>query len=397
MRNSIPLTAVALVAAWVSTPADAQNWEFSPKLQLGYEYNDNYRLDFAGQEIEVSGALMDVTLPLRLIDPVVKAEIAPRVRATYFPNERDQDSTDYFLRGLLERRTQRHIAGISAYFSREDVVRSELPPPDIDEGIDGDLGDIETGDAGRVLFRNERDFIQVKPYWNYDVTQRTRTELGGYFIDASYERNFEGFQQDYRDYGVDVGWAFRVSPRSRLALRGLASRYETTFDAEGYGAEVEWRTDYSETTQVYARLGAQRTDLKRANGEAQNSFVGGIGGNWTWPTTKIFLDLTRRVGPSAAGAIVERNQLRFKLSRAIQPRLSFLSGVRASYDEGLDSPTFQKREYVSAEVGFDWRMTRKWSLVGLYHYIWQEYSHEPADTSSNAISVGIVYEPGRGE
>jgi hypothetical protein len=393
MRISIPLTAVALLAMCLPMLANAQNWQFAPRLELGYEYNDNYRLDFAGQEIDVSGPLLDVTLPVRLIDPLVKAEIAPRVRANYFPDERDEDSTDYYLRGLLERRTQRQLIGISGYFSREDVVRSELPPPD----FDGDLGDISTGDAGRVLFRNERDFIRVEPYFSYDVTQRARTELGGYFIDASYERNFEGFQQDYRDYGAHIGWAFSVSPRSRLALRARASRYETTFDADGYGAEVEWRTDYSEVGQVYVRLGGQRTEPKRSNSDAETSIVGGVGGQWTWPTTDIFLDLTRRVGPSASGAIVERNQLRFRLARAIQPRLSFLSGIRASYDEAIDSSTFPRREYVNAEVGFDWRMTRKWSIVGLYHYIWQEYSHEPADSSSNAISVGIVYEPGRGE
>jgi hypothetical protein len=395
MRASIPLTSIALLAAHVSAPAKAQNWEFSPRLELGYEYNDNYRLDFAGQEIEISGPSLDVTLPLRLIDPVVKAELAPRVRATYFPDERDEDSTDYYLRGLLERRSPRNLIGISGYFSREDVVRSELPPPD--EDIDGDLGEIATGDAGRVSFRNERDFVRIEPYWNYDVTQRSRTEVGGYFIDASYDRNFVGFQQDYRDYGAHFGWAFSVSPRSRLVLRARASRYETAFDAEGYGAEVEWRTDYSETAQLYVRLGGQRTDLKRSNSDAETSIVGGVGGQWTWPTTDMFIDLTRRVGASASGAVVERNQLRLRLSRALQPRLSFLAGVRASYDEAVGSSSAYERDYVSAEAGFDWRMTRKWSLVGLYRYIWQEYSHEPADSSSNAISVGIVYEPGRGE
>ena len=41
-----------------------------PRLELGYEYNDNYRLDFPGDEIDVSGAWLGAAFPLRLVDPV---------------------------------------------------------------------------------------------------------------------------------------------------------------------------------------------------------------------------------------------------------------------------------------------------------------------------------------
>lgn len=392
MRNSIRIAAVIGSLA-ISASATAQNWEFAPRLELGYEYSDNYRLDFAGSEIDVSGGVMDASLPLRLVDPVRKAEIAPRVRATYFPDERDEDSNDYFLGALFEQRSPRSAYGIDADWSRQDVVRSELPS--VDEG--GGLGDPTLGDAGRVLLRNERDLTRVRPYWRYDVSQRHRAEVGAHYLDANFDENFEGAQRDYTDYGVYAGWGWLLSQRSSLTLRGRASHYETAFDAEGYGAEVEWRSDYSQTAQVYLRLGGQQTDIDRADASKQSSVIAGLGGRWTWPTTNLFADLTRSVGPNAAGAVVERNELRFRMMRALQPRLSFLAGIRGTRDEAIDESTYPTREYLTGEVGFDWRITRKWSLVGAYNYIWQEYSDEPSDRSSNAISLGVVYEPGRGE
>lgn len=375
--------------------AGAQNWEFVPRLELGYEYNDNYRLDFPGDEIDVSGGVLDVELPLRLVDPIRKAEIAPRVRATYFPDEPEEDSNDYFLDALFEQRTQRQVFGVRGGWSRQDVVRSELP--DADEG--GDLGDPTTGDTGRQLLRNERDRLHVDPYWRYDVSQRQRVETGAYYLDVDFRNDsLENFQADYRDYGVYAGWGWLPSQRSSLTFRGRASRYKTVFDADAYGAEVEWRTDITQTSEVYLLVGGQQTKIDRRGASAETSVIAGAGGRWTWPTTNLFLDLTRTVGPNAAGAVVERNQLRFRMARALQPRLSFLAGVRASRDEAInEGSTYPTREYLTGEVGFEWRMTRRWSFVGAYNYIWQEYSDEDSDRSSNAVSLGIVYEPGRGE
>jgi hypothetical protein len=380
--------------------AHAQNWEFDPRLQLGYEYNDNYRLDFPGQEIDVSGGMLDVRLPVKLVDPVRKAELSPRVRSTYFPDERDQDSNDYFLGGLYEQRTQRQTLGIEANWSRQDVIRSELPSSD----IDGNLGDPTLGDAGRVLLRNKRDQLRVLPYWQYDLSQRHRLEAGAHYLDADYEDNSNGDpileryrQRDFTDAGINAGWGYAVTQRSRLTFRGRASHYKTVVDSDAYGAEVEWRSDYSETAHLYMRVGGQQTDIDRPNTSTETNVIAGLGGRWDWPTTNLFADLTRSVGPNSSGAVIERSELRLRMARAIQPRLSVLAGARATRDEAIDSSTYPQREYITGEVGFDWRFTRTWSLVGQYHYIWQEYADEPSDTASNAITLGVVYEPGRGE
>jgi hypothetical protein len=392
MRNSIRLASL-VIGSFCGVAAGAQNWEFDPRLELGVQYSDNYRLDFAGNETDVSGPYMDATLPVRLIDQLRKLEIAPRVHATYFPDEREEDSSDYFVDALFEQRTQRRILGVQAHWSREDVVRSELPTSD----SGGDLGDPTIGDAGRVVLRNRRDLIRVAPYWSYDVSQRHRIEAGATYLDASFANDREDVQRDYTDYGVYAGWGWLLSQRTSVTLRARASQYETSFDSDGYGAEVEWRSSITQTSQVYLRLGGQRTDIDLPNSSAKTSVIVGAGGRWTWPTANLFADLTRSVGPTASGAVVERSQLRFRLTRALQPRLSLVAGVRATRDESIDDDAYPRRDYLTGEVGFDWRMTRKWTLLVGYHYIWQEYSDEPSDRSSNAVSLGIVYEPGRGD
>jgi hypothetical protein len=400
MRSStLTAAVVATLSLQAAAITQAQNWEFTPRLQLGYMFNDNYRLDFPGNEVDVSGALIDAKLPLSLATPVRKVEIAPRVRSTYFPDERDEDSNDYFLSGMFEQRTQRQLFGIDGDWNRQDVINSELPGSDIDEN----LGQPSTGDAGRVVLRNRRDLLSFQPYWQYDVSQRHRAEAGAYYVDADYEKdnladpNQRNAQRDYKDYGVHAGWGYAWSQRSRLTFRGRASRYDTAFDADAYGAEAEWRSDYSETAHIYLRLGGQQTSIDRAGETTESSVIAGAGGRWDWPTTKLFADLTRSVGPNSAGEIIERGELRLRLSRAIQPRFSILGGARVTRDVALGSDTYPDREYITGDVGFDWRLTRTWSVVGTYRYIWQEYSDEPSDSSSNAMNIGIVYEPGRGE
>jgi hypothetical protein len=85
---------------------------------------------------------------------------------------------------------------------------------------------------------------------------------------------------------------------------------------------------------MYIRLGAQQTEPE--NGQSDTNVIGGLGGRWTSPRNALFLDLTRSVGPIAAGTVVERHQLRVLLDHDVSPRLSLLLGARASRDEEIE-------------------------------------------------------------
>lgn len=378
-----------LGALWVMA-AGAANWELAPRVQGGYRYNDNYRLDLPGGELEVSGAELDAQVTLRTVDPRTRIEITPRVRATRFPDEPGEDSSDYFLRAAFVDETPRRRTGVLGDFSREDVVRSEFPGPD----AGGDLGDPDAVDSGRLLQRNRRTYVRVEPYLRYDLTQRLRLELDGHYLRADFDEQFGGAQQDFDEQAASAGVGFMISQRSSVVLRGVVSRYETTFNTDAYGGEIEWGTNYSENSRMYVRAGAQQTSPERR--ESHINLIAGVGGRWASPRNSLFLDLTRTVGPVSAGTVVERNQLRVRLEHGISPRLVLQLGARASRDEEIrEVGNYPRRDYVTADAGILWRVQRSFSLAAIYNYRWQEYEDEPSDASANGFLLGVIYEPKR--
>lgn len=394
--------ASALLAA---CGVSAANWEVEPRAELGYRYDDNYRLDLPGEEVDVSGAEAKVLAQFRTVDPRTNFQITPQIRSTYFPDERQEDSTDYFLSALLSDETPRRRMGIGADFSRQDVVRTETPGTDLggaagDPGgglggeLGSELGNPTTVDGGRIFQRNRRDLIRIAPYWSHDLSQRHRMELNAYYLQADFDDQFVGAQQDFKDFGAAVGLGFLLSERTSLTVRARASQYQTSFDTDAYGGEIEWGRVVSENSRMYVRVGAQQTKPER--GESDTNVVAGLGGRWAGQRNTMFLDLTRTVGPISAGTIVERYQLRLRIDHDISQRVSLLLGARVSRDEGIEGvASYPRREYATADLGLQWRVLRSVALTARYNYRWQEYADEPSDASANGFLIGVIYEPKR--
>src|SRR5688572_33351858 len=93
-------TATAIIAALTSVVAVGADWEFNPRVEAGYLYDDNYRLTSPGTETSVQGPLADAQLEFRSRTPTNDFSFTPRVRATYFSDEQELDYVDYF--GLLD-------------------------------------------------------------------------------------------------------------------------------------------------------------------------------------------------------------------------------------------------------------------------------------------------------
>ena len=372
--------------------ASAANWEIAPRVEAGYRYSDNYHLGPPGTEVDVSGGEADAQVTFRTLDPRTQIEITPRVLATYFPDEPEDDSVDGYLDARFEDVTPRRRMGVLGTFSHEDVARSELPEGG--DGAGGDLGNPVDGDSGRFVEHNTRNYVRVSPFIRYDVTQRQRLDFEAHYLHADFEKQLENAQQDFSEEGVSAGWGYQFSERSSLTLRGVASRYETTFDTDAYGAYLQWDTNFTENSRVYVRAGAQQTEPE--NGESDTNPIAGIGGSWNSPRNTLFIDLTRTVEPISAGTVVERYQLRMQIDHEVSPRVSLRLGARASHDEDIDTAgTFPTRKYAAAEGGFEWRVLRNFAVTATYSYRWQEYADELSDRSANGFLVGFVYEPRR--
>jgi hypothetical protein len=380
--------ALALGAA-AGARADAA-WEFTPTLQAGYIYDDNYRLATPGGEIDVAGPMADAALEMHAKTERNEFSFTPRVRATYFPNEQDLDSTDYFATTNFSHQGQRVNFHIGADGQKQDVINSEQP----DTGIDSGLGEVDIGDSGRVLVKNRRTRFDVTPGVDFELSPRKQIELAAEYVDVSYDDQIPGAQVDFRLAQGTAALVSRLSERSTLTTRIRGAQFD--IDGQGttdsYGAELEWGMRTATATQSFLRVGAQQVNLP--TGEDVTAWVAGGGVDWVAGRNEIFADIARSVAPSSAGAVITRDQLRLSLTRAMTPRLSLLAGLRGIHDDSVDNAEFfTTRSYATADLGLQWRWQEEFSLRAEYDYTWQKYQGAADKATSNGAMLSFVYQP----
>lgn len=382
-----------LVGAMLPLAAVAADWELNPRIEAGYLFDDNYRLSQPGTEIDVQGPLVDAAVEFRARQPNGEFSFTPRVRGTYFPDEQELDTIDYF--GVLDwqHRGQRVNSRILGEFSQQDVVNSEQPDAEIP--VDADLGNADIGDSGLVFVKNRRTRGSVQPSFDFDLSPRRAIEFGGNFTDVRFDNEIEGAQVDYTNASVYGGLVTRLSPINNLTVRLRGAQYDidTQGDTQSYGAELQWDTRNAAETRKYLRLGAQNVEL--VNGESEVAWIAGGGASVLIGRNQLFVDLSRNVGPSGSGIVVTRDQLRFRWTFDMTPRVSFLAGLRGTHDEDVDPDSdFQTRSYATGDVGFQWRWQEEFSLRLAYDYTWQEFEDQLTDAAtSNGATLSFLYQP----
>jgi len=110
---------------------------------------------------------------------------------------------------------------------------------------------------------------------------------------------------------------------------------------------------------------------------------------------QLFADLVRSVGPSSAGIVVARDQVRVRWTRDITPRLALLLGLRGSHDEDIrELSAYRPRSYATGDVGMRWHWQEEFSLRASYEYTWQKFDDALTDpATSSGISITVLYQP----
>jgi hypothetical protein len=409
VHNGTATTRLAAVTMCVSlgcvtSAAHAANWEFLPRISVGAFTDDNYAMAPSTEpQIDVVGAQIDADFALRASTQLTEFALIPRLESTVIPDDEEWESNDYYLGLDWSHRQQRFTAALRADYSDETTVKSELPSSE----DDGDLGDPDQGDAGFITVDNRRQRSRVRPRATFAITERSEllADLG--YADADYDRVDPGTTEGYSETDASLGYAFRVSRTSTLSIRGLASRYERKEDSvetDSYGIRAEWTSRPSEVSRWYMRVGAEEVDVPEslqttAASTTETGFEGGVGADWKFQVTKLFIDATASVEPNSSGRLIERETLRVKLTRQFGPRSYGWIRARATRDTALrdDLDTFRDRDYATGTLGFEWRLTREFSLIGEYDFKWQEREDDLSDATSNAFLLSIVYERRRAE
>lgn len=393
MNMKMHTVAAAVAAALLGGTAFSADWELNPRVEAGYMVDDNYRLANSGAEIQVQGPLVDAQLEMRARMPQSEFSFTPRVSATYFPSEKELDSVDYF--GTLEwkHNGQRFGALVRADYSQEDVVNSEQPDAEVPG--DSGLGEVDLGDSGRAFTDNRRTRSGLRPRLDYELSERRSLEFGANVVNVDYDEDIFGSQVDYRSADLTAGLVTRITPVSSLTARLRSARYDIDFQGEStsYGAEVQWDRRTATEMVTFVRVGAQQVEYE--NGFKQTAWLAGGGVDMPLGRNTLFADLTRGVGPSSAGIIITRDQLRVRWQRDFTPRLALLVGVRGTHDESfVEDGLYRPRSYATGDVGLQWRWREEFSLLAAYDYTWQEFDDQLSDAStSSGARISVTYQP----
>lgn len=373
----------------------AANWEFLPRLEGGATYNDNYRMaEIPSEKQMVYGPYIDAQLAADLISPRGHLDIVPRVVSNYYPNDTADNATNEYLdidgdyTGLRS-----ELKGVAQYYNATTIF-SELPPATF-PGVN--LGQVVGGATGRVTFRNREQFARIAPEYLYDLTQRTHLDLQADVQHASFGKSLIQ-QYGYDNYTGRGGLLFDLTPRSKLAVRGVYSRFmpQVGSNTNRYGVEFQWSMRNSQIMQTYVRFGANRLAAQTAQGTINsNGFTGGAGVQWNFQVTQVVIDALRELTPSDAGSVITNDELRFRVLHAFEPRFSGFFGARALRVRGASNKpglAIQGEDYVTGEMGVEYQVSLNFRVQGTYTLTWQQFQGEPS-AESNAVGLAFIYQP----
>jgi len=202
------IIAASIVGSFsLPTIASAQDWQFSPDITLKTTYNDNSRLhiDDADQD-ELRGGELDVRALLSRRSPSGSVVFIPRVTTSYYSDNPEDESDDYFLLFDGQHRAQRSAWSFRTRYSSEQVRKAELQDPDFD---DPDVNEPITDDSGLIQLTDRRSRFWVSPSVRFQTSPRNSIEFVGAYVALAYDLNVGGLK-DYTNGKIRNEASFQV-------------------------------------------------------------------------------------------------------------------------------------------------------------------------------------------
>ncbi len=332
---------------------------------------------------------------MRAQTPRSDLRVIPRVKASFYPADHDEERRMAAIAGDWEYTGERWSTRIDGSFS----VRTILGRLFADDDDGGGLGEPEPGTgAGRSTDETEQYSTLFRPRFDFALTERTSWLVEGRYKNVEFDDQVEDDRQNFEDVGAATGLAFQTSPTAQLSVLGGVSHYspEDGIDSNSQSLYAEWSNAMTETTRYYFRGGADRVKIDEPGADWETGFSGGAGIEWQFEVTQLFLDYGHYLDPSASGRMVNRDQLRFDLLRLLSERSSLRFSARAIQDEkATDLDDLEKREFLTGGVQYEWRFQQSMSLIGGYEYTWRKYENDETDATSNRFFLGVRYQPNR--
>jgi hypothetical protein len=384
-------------------PAAAQQWLFTPEVELGAHHIDNPRLAEDVETEAITGGLVDAGLAMRRNTQTSSVLLRPRVAVYRYPDAPDEDSEAYFLDLNAGTETQRSSWDIRANYRQQQVYQGETTPADIDDGdVDDGIGiddDVQTG-TGRTFERRQRDLWRINPGAGFELTEVTSLRVDLSYLDVQYDKEELGEATDYNNSQVRTALTHALTPQSEISAILFGERYEPInvgVQSDSIGARVRYQHSLSDISTFFVDVGAQETqsevvaipDLEIS----RTGFLWTLGFDRQLEITRWRLEAGSDVTPSGSG-LVERDMIRAIMDHQFEPRWSLrLAAVAMQTQRLAENIVRDQRDYLQGRATLAWQWTQSWTVETGYSLTHQDHADIPGDAQEHEIRLVFVYNP----
>lgn len=393
--------AAASFCVLLPAPVSAQQWLFTPEVELAAHHVDNPRLAEEAETDAITGGLVDAGLALRRNTQTSSILLRPRAAIYRYADAPEEDSEAFFLDFNAETESERRTWRIGANYRQQQVFRGETTSAEFDEEVGLD-DEVQTG-TGRTFVRRQRDLWRLNPGVTLDLTQLTSLQVDFSYLDVQYDTEQLGEAIDYNNSQVEAAVVRALTRHSELSAAVFASRYDPQSverQTDSAGARVRYEQDVSDVSRFFVDLGVQESQAESAADPgfdvSKTSFLWNLGLDRQLEVTRWRFEIGRRVTPSGSGALVERDMVRAVMDHQLQPRWSLrLSAVALSTDSVADEDfiSASARDYLQGRATLAWQWTRSWTVEGLYSLTHQDFADIPGDAQEHELRVSFIYRP----
>jgi Omp85 superfamily domain len=384
--------------AAASNAALAADAYFVPAISVNASHHSNLALDSTVPAYQdLSAYSLDAGAVIGWRTPRAVTELQPRALLTRYPDQDSFDSDELYLPFRTNYQGLKSTFELYAEYFNVDSITAERERAAFDPF---DPQDPTVGGTGRVLTSTTVENFQLRPRYDYRVTDRTG--VGAYLLaDARrYSGDFSRSDYDFLFFNPYVSRS--LDERTQLSFGGTASRYKTTSDSnltEAYGVSLDLNRRWTPTYSGGLVMRVERNDIElRGSSVTTNetstdwSFVANLERRGETDTFR--MTAGQILSPSGTGFKTSTDEVRLEYGHPFSARWIFDTAVRGMRvrEIGSGGSGQDDRDYAVGEMSIRWAMTRTWNVSAHYYYTWQKYELEADSNDNNSFYLGIGYQ-----
>lgn len=390
-------TSAAIAAVLTQTPvANAAETYVQPLIEVRAEAHDNFALSPNPQnQSDEFGGKVDVGAVFGWVSPTGETSIRPRLRFQEYSTDEKVTNFEAFFDLRSEYQTERSNFLLVGRFDKRDSTTAEFS----DAGFDDlDPEDPTTPETGSRTFDETRERYELRPSYQYRVSERASVGFGVIYQAVSYSDESPNERADYDYLQGEVAFSWATGPRTDLGLFANVSQFETrdglnNTDAVGVGISLVQRWTESSGTEV--RIYAEQNDI--TYGEVPtNKDDDSVGGEITYFSKGEMSDWRvvagRSFTPTGNGEKSATDQARVEYKRRISEISQLKTAFRYIDGTSLGELGFANdRKYMRLDLEYRRFLTPTWYWGVGYTYRWQDRESALRSADDNQVYISFGY------